>query len=97
MIRHTVVFRLKHPRDSIKEREFLRAAGTLAAIPGVRNFICLRQINPSSPYDHCLSMEFDGRQEHQKYNDHPAHIQFVSGRWNPEVAAYMELDYEIMT
>ena len=95
MIRHTVVFKLKHPQDSIEEREFFRAVGTLAAIPGVRNFARLRQINPGCPYDYCLSMEFDGPQEYQKYNDYPAHVQFVSGRWIPEVASYMELDYEI--
>jgi Stress responsive A/B Barrel Domain len=96
MIRHTVVFRLKAPKHSSEEREFLRAAGELAAIPGVGNFVCLRQVNPKSPFDYCLSMEFASQEDYQGYNRHPAHTQFVSGRWNPEVTAYMELDYELM-
>jgi hypothetical protein len=97
MIRHTVVFKLKHPRDSIEERDFLRAADILTAIPVVRNFLRLRQVNPRSPYDYCLSMEFDSRQDYLDYNEHPVHLEFVGSRWMPEVAAFMELDYEIMT
>jgi Stress responsive A/B Barrel Domain len=76
---------------------FLRAAGELAAIPGVVNFVCLRQVNPQCPFDYCLSMEFAGLEDYQRYNGHPAHEKFVSGRWIPEVSSYMELDYEAMS
>ena len=41
-------------------------------------------------------MEFASQEDYQSYNEHPTHTQFVSGRWIPEVAAYMELDYELM-
>ena len=35
MIRHTVAFRLKHPRGSAEEQSFLAAGMALAGIPGV--------------------------------------------------------------
>jgi hypothetical protein len=38
MIRHTVVFRLKHPTGSSAEQKFLADARILAAIPGVEKF-----------------------------------------------------------
>jgi hypothetical protein len=97
MIRHTVVFRLKAPKHSSEERAFLHAAEELAAIPGVANLVCLRQVNPRCPFDYCLSMEFAGMEDHQRYNEHPAHAQFVSIRWIPEVSTHMELDYEALT
>jgi hypothetical protein len=97
MIRHTVVFRLKAPKHSTEERAFLYAAEELAAIPGVENLVFLRQVNPQCPFDYCLSMEFAGMEDYQRYNEHPAHAQFVSIRWIPEVSTYMELDYEALT
>jgi hypothetical protein len=97
MIRHTVVFRLKAAKHSSEERAFLHAAEELAAIPGVANFVCLRQVNPQSPFDYCFSMEFSGLEDYQRYNGHPAHAQFVSVRWIPEVSTYMELDYEVIS
>jgi hypothetical protein len=42
MIRHTVVFRLKHPEGSAEEADFLSAADILACIPGVEAFEKLR-------------------------------------------------------
>jgi hypothetical protein len=34
MIRHTVVFKLKHPKDSPEEKVFLDAIKKLSSIPG---------------------------------------------------------------
>ena len=44
MIRHTVVFRLRHARGSEAERGFLADAMVLKAIPGVQKFEQLRQV-----------------------------------------------------
>jgi hypothetical protein len=93
MIRHTVVFRLK-AAGSVQQRDFLRAARELADIPAVRNFTCVRQVNPKSPFDYCLSMEFTTHAEYESYNRHPAHTRFVNERWVPEVSGFLELDYE---
>ncbi|MGE3832582.1 MAG: Dabb family protein, partial [Parvibaculaceae bacterium] len=41
MIRHTVVFRLKHKQGSKEEAAFLAEAQTLARIPGVERFEAL--------------------------------------------------------
>jgi hypothetical protein len=36
-IRHSVIFKLKHPKGSAEERDFFNAAKKLAAIPGWKN------------------------------------------------------------
>lgn len=93
MIRHTVVFRLKHAPGSPEERGFLRAACALDQIPSVRNFECLRQVGSKNPYTFGLSMEFDGQAGYDLYSAHPDHEAFVRERWIPEVVEFMEVDY----
>ena len=93
MIRHTVVFRLKHPAASAAELDFLRAARELARIPGVTHFECLRQVSSKNPFTFGLSMEFADAAAYQQYSDHPDHVRFVQERWLPEVAEFMEIDY----
>lgn len=93
MIRHTVVFRLKHEAGSEEELDFLRAAQKLAEIPTVNNFECLRQVSEKNNYDFGLSMEFTSKEGYQSYNGHPDHLQFVNTRWILEVTEFMEIDY----
>ena len=95
MIRHTVVFKLKHAAGSEAELDFLRSAQTLATeIPTVKNFETLRQVSEKNNYDFGLSMEFASAEDYQTYNEHPVHVEFVESRWIPEVADFMEIDYE---
>jgi hypothetical protein len=94
MIRHTVVFKLKHAAGSQAELDFLQSAQKLAAIPTVSKFECLRQISKKNHYDFGLSMEFAGPRDYQIYNDHPNHVRFVQTRWIPEVSDFLEIDYE---
>lgn len=94
MIRHTVVFRLKHEAGSAAEKAFLDAALILADIPGVERFERLRQVSPKAPdYDFGFSMEFADQIAYDGYNGHPDHVAFVRDRWVPEVAAFQEIDY----
>ena len=93
MIRHTVVFRLKHAPGSEAERDFLQAACALANIEGVQKFECLRQVSAKNPYAFGLSMEFADAAAYAFYSDHPDHSAFVQGRWIHEVAEFMEIDY----
>jgi quinol monooxygenase YgiN len=93
MIRHTVVFRLKHAPGSAEERDFLEAAQKLVAIAGVEKFEALRQTSVKNPYNFGLSMEFASQEVYDFYNQHPDHVSFVQGRWIPEVAEFMEIDY----
>lgn len=93
MIRHTVVFRLKHARGSAAETAFLKAALVLDGIPGVRRFEQLRQVSTKNDYTFGFSMEFADQAEYTRYNDHPDHVAFVRDRWIPEVEAFMEIDY----
>jgi hypothetical protein len=93
MIRHTVVFRLRHAPGSSAEADFLDAARGLAAIPGVERFERLREISPKNDYHFGFSMEFADQAAYSAYNDHPFHVAFVRDRWMPEVEAFLEIDY----
>lgn len=97
MIRHTVVFRLKHAKDSEAERGFLADALALAEIPGVERFEQLRQVSRKNDYDFGFSMEFADEAAYAGYNDHPAHVAFVRDRWIPEVESFLEIDYVPLT
>jgi hypothetical protein len=93
MIRHTVVFRLKHPKGSAAEGAFLEAALVLATIPGVGAFERLRQVSARNQYGFGFSMEFADQAAYDLYDRHPTHVAFVRDRWVPEVEAYLEIDY----
>jgi hypothetical protein len=94
MIRHTVVFTLKHKAGSIEEADFLAEARKLAEIPGVEKFEQLRQVSPKNSYRFGFSMEFAHQAAYSGFNDHPFHVAFVRDRWVPEVADFLEIDYE---
>jgi hypothetical protein len=94
MIRHTVVFSLKHAAGSAAEKAFLDdALAQLTSIPTVRNFERLKQVSRKNDYAFGFSMEFDTQAAYDVYNDHPIHVAFVRDRWKPEVTAFMEIDY----
>jgi len=95
-IRHTVVFKLKHPKGSEEEKKFLNAIMKLSAIPGVEKFECMKQISKKNKYDFGLSMEFADQQAYDLYNNHPDHVAFVQNRWVKEVEDFLEIDYEIL-
>jgi len=94
MIRHTVVFKLKHARGSQAELDFLQSIRKLSEISTVKNFECLRQISKKIKFEFGVSMEFSDLQDYETYNTHPAHVHFVKTRWITEVQDYMEIDYE---
>ncbi len=93
MIRHTVVFSLRHQPGSPDELAFLDAALVLAGIPGVTKFERLRQTSPKADYAFGFSMEFTDQKAYQVYNDHPDHVAFVRDRWVLEVDRFQEIDY----
>jgi LAS superfamily LD-carboxypeptidase LdcB len=93
MIRHTVVFSLKHEAGSALETAFLEAADVLADIPGVEKFEKLKQVSAKNDYSFGFSMEFANQAAYTTYNDHPWHVAFVQDCWIPEVERFMEIDY----
>jgi quinol monooxygenase YgiN len=97
MIQHTVVFTLKYPKGSAKEKRFLEAALQLASIPGVLYFKGFRQISKKNPYKFGLSMEFESKAAYDAYNQHPDHRAFLTDFWSDGVADFLELDYEPLT
>jgi hypothetical protein len=92
-IRHTVVFKLKHPMGSAEEQDFLEALMKLSAIPGVEKFEFLKQISHKNSFDYGLSMEFASQQAYDNYSNNPDHVAFVQNRWLSEVSTFMELDF----
>lgn len=93
MIRHTVIFNLRHAAGSLKEKAFLRDAQVLAEIPVVQKFEVLRQVSPKNSYAFGFSMEFADKAAYETYNTHPKHVSFVKERWEREVAQFLEIDY----
>ena len=93
MIRHTVVFTLKHPQGSAEEKTFLEDALVLTKIPTVQNFEQLKQVSTKNGYKFGFSMEFADQAAYDAYNDHPIHVAFVRDRWKTEVSDFMEIDY----
>jgi heme-degrading monooxygenase HmoA len=95
MIRHTVVFNLKHATGSLQEKAFLRdAKAALEEIPGVENFEVLRQTNGAADYRFALTMEFADQSAHEGYDKHPRRAKFLTDRWEREVSRFLEVDYE---
>ena len=93
MIRHTVVFTLKHAQGSTEEKKFLADAMILAKIPTVRNFEQLKQVSRKNDYKFGFSMEFDDQAGYDTYDRHPDHVAFVNDRWKKEVTDFLEIDY----
>jgi stress responsive alpha/beta barrel protein len=93
MIRHTVVFTLKHAEGSPEERAFMKAAEELATINTVEKFEQLRQVSAKCDFAYGFSMEFADQAAYDVYNDHPLHQAFVQNRWMKEVSAFQEIDY----
>jgi hypothetical protein len=93
MIRHTVVFTLKHPLGSAAEKKFLEDALVLTQIPTVQKFERLKQVSAKNGYKFGFSMEFADQAAYDTYNDHPLHVAFVRDRWKAEVSDFMEIDY----
>ena len=93
MIRHTVVFTLKHAHGSLQEKAFLRDAMVLTEIPGVEKFEQLRQVSRRNDYEFGFSMEFANQAAYDTYNAHPKHVKFVKERWEREVERFLEIDY----
>lgn len=96
MIRHTVIFVLKHAHGSLQEKSFLRDALVLKEIPGVEKFERLRQVSKKNDYDFGFSMEFANQAAYEAYNVHPKHVAFVKDRWEREVERFLEIDYEAL-
>jgi hypothetical protein len=94
MIRHTVVFKLNHPKDSPEEKRFLEEIQKLSSIPGVKKFELLRQVSKKNNFDFGLSMEFESVKAYEGYSNHPDHNTFVKTYWVTQVKDFMEIDYE---
>ena len=93
MIRHTVVFSLKHPKGSAETQNFREDALVLDTIPGVEKFERLKQVSAKNNYAFGFSMEFADQAAYDGNNVHPLHVSFVKERWMVEVADFMEIDY----
>ncbi len=88
---HSVLFRLKHQKNSAEERAFLVSALELLA-PIAPQFKIYNEVSPKNNFDFYFYMVFASQKEYDAYNAHPSHLHFVQSRWIPEVAEFMEVD-----
>ena len=96
MIRHTVAFKLKHPKGSLEEREFFKDAEKLPKIPNVHNFSIFRETSKENEFDYFFYMEFESQVGYEAYNVHPDHVEFVENYWVKYVDKFIEIDYEAL-
>jgi hypothetical protein len=94
MIKHSVIFNLKHISGSKEEQTFFDTAQELTSIPGVENFEALKQVSKKNNYHFGLSMNFANNELYEQYNNHPLHVHFIQQHWLPSVTDFMEIDYE---
>lgn len=94
IIRHTVAFKLKHPKGSMQENEFFDASAKLSTIPSLRNFKIFRETSPKNEYEYFFYMEFESLVDYEAYNTHPEHVEYVEKYWVKDVDKFIEIDYE---
>jgi hypothetical protein len=94
MVRHMVIFQLKHSKGSLEERAFIQESLKLSSIPGVINLECSKQVSAKNNFDFALSMEFESKQSYDDYCHHPHHVYFVQNHWIKNVEAFLEIDLE---
>jgi hypothetical protein len=90
-ITHTVFFTLK---ESVKVSEFKAEAMKLADIPGVKDLQWVRETSPKNEFDYGLTMRFKDQAAYDAYNIHPDHVRFVEKIWIPNVATFLEIDWQ---
>lgn len=94
-IQHSVIFDLKHDKDSAAALAFLKdGKRILQAIPVVKQFQVFTQVSPKNDFDFGFSMVFSGEADYEKYNNHPDHVAFVEERWKKEVSRFLEIDFK---
>ncbi len=92
MIKHMVLFNLKHQEGSLEEQLFLLCVQDLALIPEVNDLEISLQISQKSPFKYCLSMTFENPDAYQEYRINEIHENFVKIYWLAQVTGFMELD-----
>ncbi|EKF54666.1 hypothetical protein I215_11364 [Galbibacter marinus] len=93
IITHTVFFKLKHPKGSEAEKEFLAQAVALKSINTVMNMTQVTEIGQKNDFDLGLTMQFKNQADYDTYSNHPDHVEFVKNVWDKEVVDFMEIDY----
>ena len=92
-IRHMVVFKLLHSKGSEEEKKFLEdSASILGSIPYAAKFMVCEEVSPKNGFDYGFSFDFLTKEDYEKYNNDPRHIDYVNKRWLKEVAEFMEVD-----
>lgn len=92
---HSVIFTLKHDKESEAANQFLAdGQALLSSIPSVNNFQVFHQVSVKNNYQYGFSMEFASQDAYDAYNDHPVHTAFVKERWETEVVDFLEIDYK---
>jgi hypothetical protein len=96
MIRHSVFFKLNHTAGSAGEAAFFESSKPLAKLPTVQNFKKLKQTSKKNNFAYGFAMDFADQAAYDAYNNNPVHTAYVKDIWIPNVAEFMEIDYEVI-
>ena len=90
---HTVFFEFKEEITPREVHSFKEESLHLADIPDVQHLRWLEETSSKNDYRYGLRMQFSDRPAYQRYLEHPTHVRFVETAWNPQVKAFIEIDY----
>ena len=92
---HTVLFNLKHKKDSVESDLFFKDSfSILSPIQQAHDFTMFDQVSQKNNFNYAFSMFFDSRADYDEYNQNESHKNYVQSRWLNEVSEFMEIDLE---
>src|SRR5690606_34863321 len=95
IITHTVFFKLKNPKGSEADKDFLAKAVALKSSNTVMNMTQVTEIGTKNDFDCGLMMQCKNQADYDTYLNHPYHVDFVTNVWQKQVVEFMDIDYTI--
>ncbi len=91
---HTVIFNLKHEKNSPEAEEFFKKSEKmLAHSPYAKDFKAFYEVSKKNTYTYGFSMYFETQEDYDAYSfDYQPHQEYVNTCWKNEVTDFMEID-----
>jgi len=91
---HSVLFSLKHEKNSPEEKLFFeKSANVLENTPYTKDFKIFFEVSKKNNYDYAFSMFFDSEEDYDRYSfEYEPHREYVEEVWKKEVLDFFETD-----
>lgn len=91
---HSVIFNLKHEKDSPEEKLFFeKSRNVLENTPYAKDFKVFFEVSKKNEYDYGFSMAFDSEEDYNRYSfEYEPHREYVNEVWLKEVTDFFEID-----